>query len=199
MLAQYFFPWDKVAMTRYALFAAMLFILLSLPIAYADCGLEENLTEFEKLNASLMRPDAETRDAWIASYENAPKFNAPITPKPMRAMGSQGPETGISTSVDLLPYLEYLAEERDQGSCGNCWVWAGTGVLEIALNKQTGIRDRLSIQYLDSCRTVACACNGGWLANLTSFYQTTRQAIPWSNTNANWRDGGAAAQTTVQA
>lgn len=35
---------------------------------------------------------------------------------------------------DLLPHLQYDVLERDQGSAGNCWVWAGTGVMEVALD-----------------------------------------------------------------
>ena len=33
------------------------------------------------------------------------------------------------------------------------------------------------------------ACCGGNLAYLANFYAGTRQAIPWSNTNAGWQDG----------
>lgn len=79
--------------------------------------------------------------------------------------------------------------DRIQGNCENCWVWAGTGVLEIALDVQGGIRKRLSEQYLNSCRT-PYACCGGWLTDFTNFYSSVGRAILWDNTNASWQDGG---------
>jgi hypothetical protein len=55
-----------------------------------------------------------------------------------------------SSSFSLLTHLDYVPSERDQGWAGNCWVWAGTGVTEIALDVQKETKDRLSIQYFDS-------------------------------------------------
>ena len=39
-----------------------------------------------------------------------------------------------TTSLSLLDHLQYTPSERNQGYCGNCWVWAGTGIMEIALD-----------------------------------------------------------------
>lgn len=54
-------------------------------------------------------------------------------------------ESGVvfsSSCFSLLEHMYYVPEERDQGvngtfpHCGNCWVWPGTGIMEIALDVQ---------------------------------------------------------------
>jgi len=94
--------------------------------------------------------------------------------------------------LDLLPYLQYTPAQRDQGWAGNCWAWASTGVMEVSLDVQRGIKDRLSIQYLDSnyhggtgCTWAGC---GADLDDFTTFYSGVGYAIPWSNTNAAYAD-----------
>ncbi len=131
----------------------------------------------------VMRPDYETRMKWIESYENAPRI------KSVQLVESA--EFSPGGSIDLLSHLDYTPSQRNQGSCGNCWAWAGTGVMEIALDVQEGIHERLSIQYLNSCDDTGYACCGGWLADVEDFYSEKGRAIPWSNTNASWQDGGS--------
>jgi len=128
-----------------------------------------------------MRPDYETRMKWIESYENAPRIRS----APMVEAADFSP----GGSLDLLSHLQYTPSQRNQGSCGNCWAWAGTGIMEIALDVQEGIQERLSIQYLNSCDD-ANACCGGWLADVTHFYSEKGWAIPWSNNSASWQDDG---------
>ena len=92
-------------------------------------------------------------------------------------------------ALSLLSHIQYTPAERSQGSAGNCWVWAGTGVLEVALDVQQSIKDRLSIQYLDSNYTPWAGC-GGTAQNFRSFYASKLKVIPWSNTNASYQDSG---------
>ncbi|MDP8248014.1 MAG: PQQ-binding-like beta-propeller repeat protein [Candidatus Tritonobacter lacicola] len=134
-----------------------------------------------------MRPDPATLREWIRSYEDAPRAYIDPNIKPRRA------------SVDLLSHLQYTPSERNQGYCGNCWAWAGTGCLEIALDFQAGTLDRLSVQYINSCEygTIGkTCCEGGWLYDFADFYSATRRAVPWSNTNADWQDGDASCDTS---
>ncbi len=137
---------------------------------------------------TVMRPDAATRQRWTNDYESAPPaFIDPLLASAIRPRGS----------VNLLSHLEYVVSERDQGSCGNCWVWAGTGVLAIAMNF-AGVGDRLSVQYLNSCSSADYACCGGWLSDFADFYTFEADiAIPWSNTNASWQDGGRVCSDAV--
>ena len=139
----------------------------------------------------IMQPDSETLQEWMELYNSAPL--AHMYPGLV-------PPTG---SYSLLDHLDYTPSERNQGSCGNCWVWAGTGVMEIALDVQEGTKDRLSIQYLNSKYNGGTgsnwACCGGWLEDLAGFYASEGFTIPWSNTNAAWADGTQACtdSTTV--
>lgn len=131
----------------------------------------------------VMHPDRATRQKWQQAYDRAAL--ASIDPRLMKIAAEPG-------SVDLLPHIYYIPSERDQGRCGNCWLWAGTGCLEVALSVQDATWDRLSIQYPNSCEFDVLgkrACEGGWLSDLADFYTITRMAIPWSNTNAYWQDG----------
>jgi len=128
---------------------------------------------------TIMKPDRATLRTWIESYENAPRVF--IDEKLMESIPPRG-------SLSLLSHLDYIPSERNQLYCGNCWVWAGTGVMEIALDVQNGVKDRLSIQYLNSCYTDDYACCGGWLEYLVDYYVTKGKVIPWSNTSAHFQD-----------
>lgn len=129
----------------------------------------------------IMKPDRETLNRWVEAHRSAKRF------VPDRTLASRIPVAG---SLSLLSHLDYVPAERNQGSCGNCWAWGGTGVMEIDLDVNQGIFDRLSVQYLDSCRMPGFACCGGWLADLAAFYQGTGTAIPWANPKASYADGG---------
>ena len=95
---------------------------------------------------------------------------------------------------DLLKYLPINdLGERNQGRCGNCWVWASAACLEISLAKKKHITpERMSIQYLNSNYNNGrnCwACCGGWPGMFADFYSKQHLVIPWSNTNAQYADG----------
>lgn len=100
-------------------------------------------------------------------------------------------------SKNLLSNVPYTPSERNQGNCGNCWVWASTGVIETAHTVQNSIFDRLSIQYLNSNLNGGTgsnwACEGGSPSGFVSFYNTAefKKGIPWSNTNASYADANA--------
>ena len=107
-------------------------------------------------------------------------------------------------SFSLLSHLPYVPSERDQGSCGNCWVWGCTAPIEVANYFQNGVSDRLSIQYFDSNYnggTGSWACCGGWEGTFNDFYSAQKKFIPWSNANANYHDGnhGCGGSTGVPA
>ena len=135
----------------------------------------------------IMRPDPATKQAWIAAYESAPRAYIDPDLKPRRG------------SLSLLNHLQYTPSQRDQGSCGNCWAWAGTGCLAIALDVQESVKDRLSIQYINNCGTEIPCCQGGWLVNVTNFYQSVKKAVPWSNSGASWQDGGGSCNSSCAA
>jgi len=134
-----------------------------------------------------MHPSPGQLKAWNDAYNRAP----PVVVSERAKTRANGSANG---SVNLLPYLDYVPVERDQGRAGNCWAWAGTGVMEIAHAVQDGVRDRLSIEYLDAnyrstSPEVRWAGDGGMLDDFTSFYARTGIAVPWSNRNAHYQDG----------
>jgi hypothetical protein len=92
----------------------------------------------------------------------------------------------FASSLSLLSRLPYVPAQRDQGNCGDCWQWAGTGVMEIAHDVQNGVHDRLSVQFINSCNTAKSCCVGGWLSDLAAFYSSMGYAIPWANHNAQF-------------
>ena len=134
----------------------------------------------------LMRPAPEEVALWASQYSASPK--AVIAPETAAMMAA-----AIPASVSLLDRLKYNASERDQGVCGNCWAWAGTGVMEIDYARQMKKSDRFSVQFLDSNYNGGCgsnaACCGGWLDNLAGFYRVKKMIVPWSNANAHYQDG----------
>ncbi len=140
---------------------------------------------------SVMRPDAETFHQWVASYKNAPK--APLIHN-LRSAAARG-----ATEFDLLSHIQYTPAERNQQQCGDCWVWAGTGCLEVALDVQKSIKERLSIQWFHAnyyATTGKYACGGGWLEGFSTEYAQVGTCIPWSNTNAQFQDGDGNCHTT---
>lgn len=117
------------------------------------------------------------------------KSNAPLA-----ADGNPAPGN-FPASISLLPLLPYVPAERDQGECGDCWAWAGTGALEIAHNVQSGVSNRLSVQLLNSCNPYVSCCGGGWLDNMAQFYTYEGFAVPWSNSHGDWTSGNGACGT----
>ena len=99
-----------------------------------------------------------------------------------------------TTDYSILDLLYYIAAERTQGGCGNCWMWPSTSIIEIALRVQLGVMEnRLSVQYMNTCgelypTTHIECCGGGTLSWCAAFYKLTGIAIPWTNENAYWQD-----------
>ena len=164
----------------------ILFLCLFLIISGNAWSQEVSIPDYDVLNASIMRPDRDTRLKWIEDYQNAPKA---FIDENINERIVQSQERFVGTSLSLLDHLEYTPSQRNQGSCGNCWVWAGTGVMEIALSVQNVITDRFSIQYLNSCKTGSYACCGGNLTGFVNWYRGQGLSIPWSNINASYSDG----------
>lgn len=114
--------------------------------------------------------------------------------EPMQSLAVIAP-TNFPPSLSLLSLLPYIPAQRNQGACGNCWAWAGTGVMEIAHNVQNGVASRLSVQLLNSCNPYVGCCAGGWLANVAQFYTYNGHAAPWNNPNGPWTSGNGSCGT----
>jgi len=159
---------------------------ISMGIKVEEEKLVNNIQNSEEF-CPVMKLDLKTAEKWEKEYNNA-KF-AYIDPNLKE-------EIMATTTYSILDLLEYTPSERNQGRCSNCWAWPSTAVLAMALNLQEGIKDRLSVQFMNTCgaeytfgmNTIEC-CEGGTLDMFASFYRSTNFAIPWSNTMAHWHDG----------
>jgi C1A family cysteine protease len=81
----------------------------------------------------IMQPTEEELKEWNTQYLAAPK----AVPR-----GGNMVSTQDMSSSSLLDYVPYVAAERDQDECGNCWVWASTSAIEVAHATQNNIADR---------------------------------------------------------
>jgi len=157
---------------------------------------EKNQPEFSESNESLYgnmsvierRPFAIT-DEMLAEWEQGAKKSSI---QPSLTTSDSG-----AASKSLLSYMPWSSySTRDQGSAGNCWVWASTAVTEIDHTIDTGIKDILSIGWLVRYYNNggACANNGGQMINFNDFYTgsysnpSSMKFIPWSNSNAGYKD-----------
>jgi len=135
---------------------------------------------------AIMHPDEATFSKWLDDYANAPKA---YLDEAIGQMLEGAQAAGQGTSMSLLDQFAYDPATRNQQNCGDCWVWADTAVMQIALAVQNGIEDPLSTQFLNSCETSTYACCGGNATEFASFYGGKGFTVPWANANASFMDG----------
>lgn len=140
----------------------------------------ESSLKYHPEEYTFMRTSSEELLRWAELTRRMPK--APLTPE---TEVTRGPTQG--SRFNLLDKVQYCPAERNQGKCGNCWVWASMGVMEVDLAVRKGIKDRLSIQYINS---QGYCCGGGFPSSFADIVNSTGRAIPWSNANGHWCDGG---------
>ena len=129
----------------------------------------------------------------FADYQAAPIFDA------VSESTSSDPKY-LSNEFPKKSYAEW-----DQGTCGNCWVWAGTAVLSQSYAKYSGSSVPLSIQFFNSnfeegnvgmTKPHDWACNGGDDEDFAKYYNTGLDqvypglpfVVPWDNRNASYKD-----------
>ena len=145
----------------------------------------------------IMRPDLATLKRWEA-HRKAALPRAGAAPSGGMAPAAQGASLPPPATFSLLSYVP-SPTLRDQGDCGSCWVWASTGMAEVALNAQYGIVDRLSIEYFQANETGAWACDAGDLTEFCEWYDNAGGSlgananpgvlVPWSNARGAYADG----------
>lgn len=97
------------------------------------------------------------------------------------------PRISMPTSTVALPeHFDWrnigpgLTPVKDQGTCGNCWAFGTTGVLENVMNL-TGVPQTLSEQWMTDCNMRFYGCQGGNLAFDMFVYPGSVQEAnyPW--------------------
>jgi len=169
----------------------MVIISILIPLAAADSPDGMNLS-FEEMNEEYL------------IYDNASVYEAVATISSV--------PSSLSNEFPKTSYADW-----NQGSCGNCWVWAGTGALAQSLFKFNGTATPVSIQFFNSnymdgnvimTKPHDWACTGGFPYTFADIYTTgVNQSysggpfvVPWSNVNASYKDAdveGRDAQTTL--
>ncbi|MFA5780879.1 MAG: C1 family peptidase [Bacteroidales bacterium] len=80
----------------------------------------------------------------------------------------------------------------DQQQCGDCWAFAGVGVLECNIKITDSVTRDISEAYLTNCDTAYFGCNGGgcpldyWLAPKGAVYESD---YPWTTSLGNGTTG----------
>ncbi len=145
----------------------------------------EQNTSSDDMNAAIMSLQSDLVLAMQEANLNLPRFKIPEDLKQI--------PPGSFSHLDKFVYIpsEWDQTGGSEEHCGNCWVWASTGALQLDLAYNQKITDRLSVQYFASSYhngTGIWACCGGSPVWFADFYNTTKQVIPWSNTNASFVD-----------
>jgi hypothetical protein len=154
-----------------------LIFFLTLPAAADDAIMHLNMSE--------LRDD-------FKEYDAAPLYDSDAEPASV--------PLNLTNEFPKTSYTEW-----DQGTCGNCWVWAGTAAVAQSLfkSKQTSIP--LSIQFFNSnfvdgnigkVKPNSWACTGGNAEAFASIYNNGMDqsyeggpfVVPWSNFNASYKD-----------
>nr|CAH0098611.1 unnamed protein product [Daphnia galeata] len=73
---------------------------------------------------------------------------------------------------------------KNQASCGSCWAFSATAVIEFGKCIRNGIKVTLSEQQLVDCDTVNAGCNGGWYDDAWKYLasaggQATASSYPY--------------------
>ncbi|WP_321506519.1 C1 family peptidase [uncultured Methanoregula sp.] len=163
------------------LFCLAILICILHPVAADDTDTRMNQTK-EEIEAEFMAYDNVSPYKPVSSIAAAPS-----------SLTNEVPKTSFS--------------DWNQGDCGNCWVWAGTGTLAQTLYKSTGTSTPISIQFFNSnymngninmIKPHLWACTGGFPYTFADIYNTgVNQSypggpfvVPWNNYNASYKDGG---------
>ena len=111
-----------------------------------------------------MRPDRTARAAFTEIMSRSPI----VEYQPLTA-GAQATAAGVAKAANFLTDVSTQGAARDQGSNGDCWVWASSAMSEVELKQLYGIVDRLSTQYVDALMNATNWANGGSVPNYVDY------------------------------
>ncbi|CAM5999408.1 unnamed protein product [Sphagnum balticum] len=163
--------------------------------AYRRLIFEKNLVEYERHNADL----SQTYKVGVNQFsiytteEFATRF---LTPMPMVGVPQGDDKYEVIGAVDWVSQGK-VSGVKNQGSCGSCWAFSATGVLESwALFKGQSVS--LSEQQLVDCSRAQGnqGCNGGWPSDALKYVQsygiTTEAAYPYVGRDQTCKTTGGA-------
>ena len=92
--------------------------------------------------------------------------NYEIEPELKQRIYLDGQPKSAPASLD---YRSKMNTVKDQGSCGSCWSFCSTSVLEGVVNIKKGVLKQFSEQQLIDCDTTDNGCDGGHPQNAFQF------------------------------
>ena len=66
----------------------------------------------------------------------------------------------VSSLPDSVSWVEYMTAVKNQGSCGSCWAFSTTQVIEAYFTMATGLTSDLSVQQIMTCTPNPDDCGG---------------------------------------
>lgn len=100
------------------------------------------------------------------------------------------PFPSLKSAPTSLDYRSKMNSVKDQGSCGSCWSFCTTSVMEGVLNINKGILKRFSEQQLIDCDSTDNGCEGGHPQNAFQFVKknnglTYEDSYPYTETQGS--------------
>ena len=100
---------------------------------------------------------------------------------PLELTNDSNPFSSIKSAPSSLDYRKYMNTAKDQGSCGSCWSFCTTSVLEGVVNINKGVLNKFSEQQLIDCDSSDNGCEGGHPQNAFQFIKTNNGLTYESN------------------
>mmetsp|Transcript_41892 Transcript_41892/g.135592 ORF Transcript_41892/g.135592 Transcript_41892/m.135592 type:complete len:443 (+) Transcript_41892:74-1402(+) len=186
-------------------------------LQYRGPELDTRKGTFEAAVKNIETHNADKKNSWkmglnkftlLSEQEMAPNFGY------MKQPGGKAPTRDISPPKKAEDFPEsfdwrdhrpiVVTAVKNQGSCGSCWAFAATAVLESAVALQTGALFDFSPQQITSCMPNPEECGGaggcqGATAQL-AFNYTIRKGMTslwtWPYTSGIWKNNGECFEMT---
>jgi len=96
-------------------------------------------------------------------------------------------QLGSNSTYANINWTNLFLPARNQQTCGSCWAFSASAVMEAYYFKKGGTQQYFSPQQMLNCDSADGACNGGSFSSTFTYIQTTGLVAESSNpyTNAN--------------
>jgi len=150
------------------------FLILLTSMAYSQVSQEVIDIQYEIARKGLKWEAGQTSMMNLTLEERHKRLGAVLTEEVMRqfAILDSLPTPPLLLTDPVLDWrlLGGVTAVKDQGGCGSCWDFAGTGAFESAVLVATGYGNDLSEQQVISCNADGVGCGGGMPGNAYNLF-----------------------------